>query len=54
MKNIIDQLIQNIQISINEQSKDYEIKEYNDAVLFVIHKNKEKVIKYIEKLILEK
>ena len=50
MKNIIDQLIQNIQISINEQSKDYEINIYGSYAtdlslpwsvldLFLINKN---------------
>ena len=36
-----------------EVSKDYDIKEYNDTLVFIIHKNKDKIIKYIEKIILE-
>ena len=39
--------------SQTEIAKDYEIKEYNNTIIFVIHKNKEKIIKCIEKIILE-
>ncbi|MBR1884030.1 MAG: DUF4358 domain-containing protein [Clostridia bacterium] len=44
---------ENYMYTQKEVANEYEIKKYNDTIIVIIHNNKDAVIKYIEKYILE-